>query len=1573
MSYSHPAGLLATYNSLTDKHLAGYFNNTRIRRHLLRSGLITRGGRILSEKEYKVNTMKQDHQKYIRECLAQAIFHKVLDMERHHQLEIKRKLDTLAKKERIQRLKGEHTRRFIEDNMPILTPRPPAGPKTNRGHSILAEEGRSSPLTLTAPRPYTAPGNMQPPIRLQPLLSNRNARDGSKRTSGSKPKASLLEGEAPFPIGGKKAMMKFRSSVYNSRREDSYQLPIINSYPTPVPPTPQLPAGGTCRENRLEPWRRRKLRPITAPNALEPLFSKDPGRIYKAAPHSNAVITMVYFGKNVHLSYDDTDFRDEIKIYQQHCGGENLCVYKGKLLEKGTFQFISKRHHGFPFSLTFFLNGIQVNRLSSCCEYKHRKSSRLGGKRGYFGFVCVEKASPCYRCIIAMGLDRKPSLIKPKKEKTIEKKEEPPKKSLGKPRKDRENVLSKRNEMGWKEISASAVCSIEELESGVKEVRTVIEEMGWKGKPGQDAWEEDQENTVKYEYEEDFEAEEEKQDERADEQSLAEDQMSTTSKSPSEGEYDNLIPEQEIETSSEQALDAHASGDHEEEGCLDSDEEKQDDKTVSSISSRSHPYSSDSENEFAEVCVEAHSGHSAGSSQSSSSLDLQENDDQGKPRCAVEDSLETETKEQETAKADVDDAPLLTEVSCTHPTEEEPVKETQEFIESETGEFGQPASPEAESHLQEGGGVPTAEDTKAGLLVVEEDVGQIAGEAQAPGHSRSNTSAGLSITEDGATPRRKPEVNLGRVVEGRTTISSNEQPTQATQEVCRAKGEDTERDASPRAEDGESCEGLREKAEMEEDGALHLQDAEVDVGLREKAGMEEDGALHPQDADVDVGLREKAGMEEDGAHHPQDAALDLGLREKAGIADVPLAGRSPTRQQSPLRKESTEKRERPLSIASEAEASTGGSDRHGEESSIPTGRVAEGHSVFLSVEPTLDRQRDVDPTRPTSLQTVVEKGSAVSEGEQGLEEALLTDSTKVITENPGQAACLKEAGSSEVEEAEREMGCPKPDVGQGKEGAHTELGVVRSMEDAAPDIEDSSEEPITRGEKAATEREEVLEIKVPLSSSVEETWEKPREVVQGNPLDKTDTAREGVTADPEFTLEQDLPVGLPGGLAAAGGREKAERPPTPPRETGSEREEVTGAKVLTIEDLLEEQEVKGGKEGTMKGVSFEEEAHTSPDKTEADAEDAEHRVATELCEATRLLEDPPTERTIALFEATPHLEKSLEESEATASEHRGEELLDQESSKALSQPGRGPSHGEEGLLGAPGPESANQPQVPETLPTARGEERSAKELNSHSGLEGLGEDGALQMQGGGTMIVTQGNLPEERLTTAGVCSGGAEGEKPQGEGDEERECPPGTVTAALTGQNWAVGGSAIKAEEDLPERRVEETAAEQREVLAESKSADEDAVAPSSADGQKKTWDRAGEAPGGTAAEERAEAEDMAPRAEKVAEVEAQQGQAPELQESRPGEDRDRGDVKASQDAGAAGEEAGTRQLHDGHQSGANEDFRGSVSQRESELSRVCPEATPSRKLEFSRTHKKHREELQGESESADVLVNTTE
>ncbi|NXX64696.1 ERIC3 protein, partial [Spizella passerina] len=129
---------------------------------------------------------------------------------------------------------------------------------------------------------------------------------------------------------------------------------------------------------------------------------------------SNALVTMIYLGKSKHVSL--RDHKDEIKVYQQYCGTENICVYKGDLLEGDTFQFISKRYLGYPFSLTFFLNGLQVDRLSSCCEYRGfqtKRPCRLQRRNTYFRVLHVAGAPPCYRCFLAMGLDKK--LYPPKK------------------------------------------------------------------------------------------------------------------------------------------------------------------------------------------------------------------------------------------------------------------------------------------------------------------------------------------------------------------------------------------------------------------------------------------------------------------------------------------------------------------------------------------------------------------------------------------------------------------------------------------------------------------------------------------------------------------------------------------------------------------------------------------------------------------------------------------------------------------------------------------------------------------------------------------------------------------------------------------------------------------------------------------------------------------------------------------------------------------------------------------------------------------------------------------------------
>uniref|UniRef100_H0X536 Glutamate rich 3 n=1 Tax=Otolemur garnettii TaxID=30611 RepID=H0X536_OTOGA len=804
LTVRHRKQLLAAYDSLTDKHLTGYFNNTRIRRHLLRSGLITRSGRILSEREYKLNIMKRDHQKYIRECLAQAIFHKVLDMERYHQLEVKKKLETLARKERIQRFKGEHTRRFIEDNMPRLSPRPPLGPRTNRGHNVLVDEGPSSPLALTDPRPYTAPGNMQPPIRLQPLPRNPAVETVPKMTSGSRSKHSLLENTAPFPIGGRKAVMKFRNSGGNSQRMDLNRLPNISGYMMPIPPPPPPPNGRTTRENRSEAWRRRTFRPTTAPNGFQPVFARESRSIYKPSPHSNAAITMIYLGKNVHLAYDNPDFRDEIKVYQQHCGGENLCVYKGKLLEKETFQFISKRHHGFPFSLTFFLNGIQVNRLSSCCEYKHRKGSRLGGKRGYFGFVCVERSSPCYKCIIAMGLDKKPTSAKPKKEKSIEKREEL-KKGERRVRKDGENMTPRRNEIKGDKTCVSDIFSAQEIKTGDREVVTAMEEMERKEKPRPDVWDNDQDNTLKYDYEEDFEVEEEKQDEKDNEEGKAGERMNGTSRSPSDDEEDNLDPEKEREASSWKAPDAPDVVEEEDDGGSDSDseEEQQGIKITSVVSFRSHRYSSSSEDESPLQDRDIHTENSTEeSSRSSSPQELSENEELGQSHLLIEESLETETEDQRVTKADVETKSLPIEEDFENIREEEIERGIPEIAESLSEKSRKQASAgekEEKSKLWEGSN-SKVKDKKAGFLGVET--------------GEKNSLPPVYDLSVGATERDS-------VVEERPARSSSEEPPQVAQEMSALGNRET-------AEEG-AAPGRRAAA-LEEKGA---------AGLRGEGGVPE--------------------------------------------------------------------------------------------------------------------------------------------------------------------------------------------------------------------------------------------------------------------------------------------------------------------------------------------------------------------------------------------------------------------------------------------------------------------------------------------------------------------------------------------------------------------------------------------------------------------------------------------------------------------------------------------------------------------------------------------------------------
>ena len=59
-----------------------------------------------------------------------------------------------------------------------------------------------------------------------------------------------------------------------------------------------------------------------------------------AYPHANQLqsmcdVTVRYRGSNLKLTYEREDTRDEIQVFQQHCGGENLLVFHG-LVEPGS-------------------------------------------------------------------------------------------------------------------------------------------------------------------------------------------------------------------------------------------------------------------------------------------------------------------------------------------------------------------------------------------------------------------------------------------------------------------------------------------------------------------------------------------------------------------------------------------------------------------------------------------------------------------------------------------------------------------------------------------------------------------------------------------------------------------------------------------------------------------------------------------------------------------------------------------------------------------------------------------------------------------------------------------------------------------------------------------------------------------------------------------------------------------------------------------------------------------------------------------------------------------------------------
>ncbi|CAF3632135.1 unnamed protein product [Rotaria sordida] len=327
---------LATYNSLADPHLQCYFSNERIRSHLRHAGLISRRGEIVPDSEYRLKLARRDHKKHVRQMLAENIVHRAIDMERARQAELKRQLDMASKAALVHSVKESRRRGgYSSGNM---------ANSTDMGVlSIHSSWSQSRPKSANHHREI----------------------DIANEEFGDVPRVSRVQSAHVSGDHRKKYSSK---SPIRHRHHQHLNRPKSSSVSRSLP-------------------LKQRSHALTKPS--DSSLSIPPCRI-----------TMVYYGPHTKLEYDHSLFEpvDEIIVMQQHCGGENLIVYKDHLKPGDEFKFNSRRHSDYPFGLSLYVKGLIDSRISTCCEYKHRHGVRLGGERGHFAILSVEGSKPCIKC-----------------------------------------------------------------------------------------------------------------------------------------------------------------------------------------------------------------------------------------------------------------------------------------------------------------------------------------------------------------------------------------------------------------------------------------------------------------------------------------------------------------------------------------------------------------------------------------------------------------------------------------------------------------------------------------------------------------------------------------------------------------------------------------------------------------------------------------------------------------------------------------------------------------------------------------------------------------------------------------------------------------------------------------------------------------------------------------------------------------------------------------------------------------------------------------------------------------------
>ncbi|KAJ0019894.1 hypothetical protein NQD34_007463, partial [Periophthalmus magnuspinnatus] len=245
-------------------------------------------------------------------------------------------------------------------------------------HKGIHEAARDTPCTYT----FTSPSSGRDPRMIHSVASLIRA------------KSKLLLLESPDTV----EIYKLDDPPLRSRPlKDGVYLPAIAAKASSLTSLRGLGLGPLSQScPYLYDKRRGSFSSVASQRTGQTNGKQNTLKTRREAKKSNVTVSMTYLGQGRRRTSTEV-VQDELKVLQQVNGGENLCVFKGMVTPGEQFQFISQRHRGYPFSATFYVNGLMVARISSCCEYRYTPGFQQG-KKSSFRLAWLEGGVPCYRC-----------------------------------------------------------------------------------------------------------------------------------------------------------------------------------------------------------------------------------------------------------------------------------------------------------------------------------------------------------------------------------------------------------------------------------------------------------------------------------------------------------------------------------------------------------------------------------------------------------------------------------------------------------------------------------------------------------------------------------------------------------------------------------------------------------------------------------------------------------------------------------------------------------------------------------------------------------------------------------------------------------------------------------------------------------------------------------------------------------------------------------------------------------------------------------------------------------------------